>query len=73
VGVLYTVGLVVGYVLLVPLMLLAQIPIDSVQNFLLLKVLQPVLTAGAGEFRVLDGTAALAVAGGSSMARPSRE
>jgi len=48
----YAVALGVGYVLLVPLMLLAQIPVDAVQDFLLLKVLRPVLTAGAGEFRM---------------------
>jgi len=42
---------IVGYVLLVPLMVLAQIPIEAVQNFILLKLLEPVLTAGAGEFR----------------------
>ncbi|MBV9895921.1 MAG: hypothetical protein JO020_17305 [Chloroflexi bacterium] len=51
-GLAYAVGLAVGYVLLVPLMVLAQIPIDAVQDFILLKLLQPVLTAGAGEFRM---------------------
>src|SRR5207247_1642529 len=44
------IGAVVGYVVVVPLMLLAQIPIESVQDFVL-KLLKPLLTAGAGEFR----------------------
>jgi hypothetical protein len=48
----YAVALVLGYLLLIPLMLLAQIPIESVQDFVLLKLLRPVLTAGAGEFKV---------------------
>ena len=51
-GVLYVLACALGYVLLVPLMLLAQIPIESVQNFVLIKILHPVLTAGAGEFRM---------------------
>jgi hypothetical protein len=51
-GVAYAIVLVVGYVLLVPLMILAQIPIESVQDFILLTVLKPLLTAAAGEFRM---------------------
>jgi hypothetical protein len=51
-GVGYAIGAVLGYVLLVPLMLLAQIPIDAVQDFVVFKLLQPALTAGAGEFRM---------------------
>ena len=51
-GVLYAIACVIGYVVLIPLMLLAQIPIESVQNFVLLQILRPALTAGAGEFRV---------------------
>ena len=51
-GVGYALSAVVGYVLLLPLMLLAQIPIDAVQDFVLFKLLQPALTAGAGEFRM---------------------
>jgi hypothetical protein len=48
----YAIAAVVGYVLLVPLMLLAQIPIESVQNFIVFKLLRPALTSGAGEFRM---------------------
>jgi hypothetical protein len=44
-------GVVIGYVVLVPLMVLAQIPIGGLQDFILFKLLQPVLTADAGEFR----------------------
>jgi hypothetical protein len=51
-GIGYAVSVVVGYFVLVPLMILAQIPIDSVQNFILLKLLQPIMTADAGEFRI---------------------
>ncbi len=51
-GVGYAVSVAVGYVLLVPLMILAQIPIESVQNFILVKLLQPIMTADAGEFRM---------------------
>jgi hypothetical protein len=51
-GLGYAVGVVVGYALLVPLMLLAQVPIESLQNFILFKLLQPLMTADAGEFRV---------------------
>jgi hypothetical protein len=49
---LYLVAAVVGYVLLIPLMLLSQIPIESVQNFIVLKFLRPFLTAGAGTFKL---------------------
>ena len=51
-GIGYAIGVVVGYVLLIPLMILAQIPIDAVQDFILMKLLQPIMTADAGEFRM---------------------
>ena len=51
-GIGYALACIAGYVLLVPLMVLAQIPIDSIQNFFLFTVLRPMLTAGAGEFRM---------------------
>jgi hypothetical protein len=51
-GLTYAVACLMGYALLVPVMVLAQIPIQSVQDFFLLKVLRPVLTACAGEFRM---------------------
>jgi hypothetical protein len=51
-GLTYAIACLVGYVVLVPLIVLAQIPIQSVQDFVLLKLLRPVLTACAGEFRM---------------------
>jgi hypothetical protein len=51
-GVGYALGAALGYVLLLPLMLLAQVPIESFQNFIVLKLLQPILRADAGEFRI---------------------
>jgi hypothetical protein len=51
-GVGYALGVVIGYFLLIPLMILAQIPIDVVQNFIVLKLMQPIMTTDAGEFRV---------------------
>jgi hypothetical protein len=51
-GVGYAVAAPLGYALLLPLMLLAQIPIESVQNFIVIKLLRPALTSGAGEFRM---------------------
>ena len=51
-GIGYAIGVVVGYFLLIPLMILAQIPIDAVQDFILMKLLQPIMTADAGEFRM---------------------
>ncbi|MBV9602776.1 MAG: hypothetical protein JOZ87_38790 [Chloroflexi bacterium] len=48
----YAVGVVVGYALLIPLMLVAQVPIEALQKFVLVKLLQPIMTADAGEFRI---------------------
>jgi hypothetical protein len=51
-GLGYAIGVVVGNALLIPLMIVAQIPIDALQSFILVKLLQPIMTADAGEFRV---------------------
>ena len=51
--VLYPLLAVVGYALLVPLLLVVQIPIDVVQQFVLLRVIRPLLTINAGEFRTM--------------------
>jgi len=51
-GVGYALGALLGYLLLVPLMLLAQVPIEAFQDFIVLKLLQPIMRADAGEFRV---------------------
>lgn len=48
----YVLSALVGYLLLVPLMLLAQIPIDAFQDFVVMKLLQPIMRADAGEFRI---------------------
>jgi hypothetical protein len=51
-AVVYVLAMVVGYPLILFLALLAQIPIEPVQNFVLLKLVRPLLEAGAGEFRM---------------------
>jgi len=51
VWVLYFVSAFVGYPLLIFLMAAAQIPIDAVQNFIIIKLLRPLLTTTAGEFK----------------------
>jgi hypothetical protein len=47
----WSVGAVIGYVVLLPLMLLAQVPIGPVQDFVLLRLVRPFLEINAGEFR----------------------
>ncbi|GAC1318320.1 MAG: hypothetical protein NVSMB2_13000 [Chloroflexota bacterium] len=51
-GLGYAIACVVGYLLLIPLMVLAQVPISSFQDFVLLKLLRPLLVTDAGEFRM---------------------
>ena len=50
--ILYFVAAIVGYPLLIVLMVLAQIPIEPVQNFIVLKLLRPLLLTTAGEFKL---------------------
>ena len=50
--VLYPLAAIAGYVLLVPLMVLAQIPIEPFQNWVLLRLITPLLVIDAGEFRM---------------------
>jgi hypothetical protein len=50
--ILYPLLAVVGYALLVPLMVIAQIPIPTLQNWILLQLVQPLLVINAGEFRM---------------------
>ena len=50
--VLYPLLALVGYVLLIPLMLAAQIPIEPFQNWVLLRLITPLLVINAGEFRM---------------------
>lgn len=49
--VLYPAGAVVGYPALLVLMVLAQVPVRAVQDFVLLKLVRPFLEINAGEFR----------------------
>lgn len=51
-GIGYAVACVIGYLLLFPLMLLAQVPIPPLQDFVLLTLLRPLLVTDAGEFRM---------------------
>ncbi len=48
---IYGIGAVLGYALLLPLMILAQIPIPGFQDFILLRLIKPFLVVNAGEFR----------------------
>ena len=50
--VVYPLLALVGYALLIPLMLAAQIPIDQFQNWVLLRLITPLLVINAGEFRM---------------------
>jgi hypothetical protein len=50
--ILYFLAAIVGYPLLIVLMVLAQIPIEPVQNFIVLKMLRPLLLTTAGEFKL---------------------
>jgi hypothetical protein len=50
--VLYFISAFVGYPLLIVLMALAQVPLESVQNFIVVKLIRPLLTTTAGEFRM---------------------
>jgi hypothetical protein len=50
--VLYFIAAIVGYPLLIVLMALAQIPLESVQNFIVVRVIRPLLTTTAGEFKM---------------------
>ena len=52
VAVLYLVGAIGGYPLLILLMALAQVPFETVQNFIVIKFLRPLLTTTAGEFKM---------------------
>ena len=49
--VLYPLAALVGYVLLVPLMVAAQIPIEPFQNWVVRRLVTPLLVINAGEFR----------------------
>jgi hypothetical protein len=49
--VLYPLVAVVGYVLLIPLMVASQIPIAPFQNWIVLRLIAPLLLIDAGEFR----------------------
>lgn len=51
-GIGYAVACVVGYAVLLPMMLLAQVPIPALQDFVLLTLLRPLLVTNAGEFRM---------------------
>lgn len=48
---LYPLGAVAGYVVLIPLMLLSRLPIPLLQNFVLANMIRPFLMVNAGEFR----------------------
>jgi hypothetical protein len=50
--VLYPLAALAGYAFLIPLMLVAQIPIDTFQNWILLRLITPLLLIDAGEFRM---------------------
>ncbi|MDQ3811613.1 MAG: hypothetical protein M3336_15135 [Chloroflexota bacterium] len=50
--VLYALGAVIGYPLIVLLMILSQIPIEAVQDFVLFRLLQPFLSASVGDFKL---------------------
>jgi hypothetical protein len=50
--ILYFLAAIVGYPLLIVLMVLAQIPIEPIQNFIVLKMLRPLLLTTAGEFKL---------------------
>ena len=50
--ILYFLAAIIGYPLLIVLMVLAQIPIEPVQNFIVLKMLRPLLLTTAGEFKL---------------------
>jgi hypothetical protein len=49
---LYPLLAIVGYVLLIPLIVVVQIPIPALQNWILLRIVQPILVINAGEFRM---------------------
>jgi hypothetical protein len=49
--VLYPLAAIAGYVLLIPLMVAAQIPIEPFQSWVLLRLITPLLVIDAGEFR----------------------
>jgi len=51
VWVLYFIAAFVGYPLIIVLMALAQVPFEAVQNFIIVRILRPLLTTTAGEFR----------------------
>jgi hypothetical protein len=50
--ILYPLLAIVGYVLLIPLIVVVLIPIPALQNWILLRIVQPMLVINAGEFRM---------------------
>jgi hypothetical protein len=50
--ILYPLLAVFGYLLLVPLTLIAQVPIPALQDWVLIRLIQPLLVINAGEFRM---------------------
>ncbi|HEY8744166.1 MAG TPA: hypothetical protein VIU62_13760, partial [Chloroflexota bacterium] len=49
--VLYPILAILGYAVLLPLLVAAQLPIPAVQDFVLIRLLRPFLQINAGEFR----------------------
>ncbi|HEY7061177.1 MAG TPA: hypothetical protein VII06_06845 [Chloroflexota bacterium] len=49
--VLYPLGALAGYAVLLPLLLLAQVPLPAFQDFVLLRLIRPFLVVNVGEFR----------------------
>jgi hypothetical protein len=50
--VVYTLLAIVGYALLIPIIILAQVPYEPIQNFVLLRLLKPFLQYNASDLRV---------------------
>jgi hypothetical protein len=50
--VIYPLLAVVGYLLLIPLILVASIPIPALQDWVMLRLVQPLLVINVGEFRM---------------------
>jgi hypothetical protein len=48
----YLLGAVAGYVVLIPLALLVQIPLEAVQQFILVKIMRPLLVDYLGDFEI---------------------
>lgn len=53
----YVVSALLGYLLLWPLFLIAHVPLPAVQQFVLLRLLRPLLVDYVGDFRVYTGDA----------------